>query len=72
MTEKSKTLSEIVYLDGPIYNRFQIFLKEWIIKYKERNLSGDSSVIMFIKHFGEIKIFPESLKMKSKESKNET
>lgn len=48
-----KTLGEIVYPGGPIYDRFRIFLKAWIIKYGTRNLSGDESVIKFLKHFGE-------------------
>ena len=54
MSEKLKTLDEIVYKDGPIYNRFQIFLKEWIKAYGKRNLDGDNCVIKFIRHFGDL------------------
>ena len=54
MSEKLKKLDEIVYKDGPIYNRFQIFLKEWIKAYGKRNLDGDNCVIKFIRHFGDL------------------
>lgn len=55
MTEKLKTLSEIVYLGGPLFTRFQIFLKDWLAAYEDRNLPGDLNVAKFIKHFGELK-----------------
>lgn len=54
MTDHLKTLGEIVYKDGPIYNRLQIFLKDWIKVYGKRNLNGDDCVIKFIRHFGEL------------------
>ena len=55
MKKKLKTLSEIVYPEGAIYNKFQLFLNNWKEAYKKRNNSEDKSVIEFIEHFGEIK-----------------
>lgn len=54
MTEKLKILSEIVYPGGPLFTRFQIFLRQWKCAYNKRKVKGDDSVIKFIEHFGEL------------------
>lgn len=50
----TKKLGEIVFRGGPIYLKLQLFLKEWDLLYKKRNLKGDDCVRKFIKHFGEL------------------
>ena len=54
MDKKLKTLKEIVHEGGPIYLKFQAYLKEWMKAYNKRNKKGDDCVAKFIKHFGEI------------------
>ena len=53
---KLKTLSDLVFKNGPIYNKIQLSLEIWKVAYKKREkVQGDDSVIKFINHFGEIK-----------------
>ena len=57
MKSKLKTLSEIVYPEGLIYNKFQLFLKNWKEAYKKREkVQGDDAVIKFLNHFGELDV----------------
>ena len=56
MSEKLKTLNEIVFKDGPIYAKLQLYLKEWNVAHQKRNMKGDDSVMKFIKHFGELSL----------------
>ncbi len=53
MKSKLKTLSGLVFKDGPIFNKIQLSLKVWKVAYKKRNLKGDESVIKFLEHFAE-------------------
>ncbi len=53
---KLKTLSEIVFPGGPIYLKLQLYLKEWKVVYKKRDMKGDDSVIKFLEHFGELDV----------------
>jgi len=54
MTKKLKTLSGIAFEGGPIYLKFQLYLKDWMKAYGKRNAKGDVCVVKFIKHFAEL------------------
>ncbi len=54
MKSKLKTLSEIVFKDGPIFNKIKMSLEGWKKVYEKRKMQGDDAVIKFINHFGEL------------------
>ena len=55
MKSKLKTLSGVVFKDGPIYMKIQMNLKEWKKVYEKRKMKGDDAVIKFINHLAELK-----------------
>ena len=56
MESKLKTLSCLVYPEGPIFNKIQLSLEAWKVAYKKREkVQGDDAVIKFLDHFGELK-----------------
>ena len=61
MKSKLKTLSGLVFKDGPIFNKIQLSLEVWKVAYKKREkVQGDDAVIKFINHFGELEDSPGS------------